>query len=63
MPRKPVWQEKNNYLVIWQEGFKPHWQEYVGARNAITGYRQLRRIHGNECRLVKVVLDYGEEVV
>lgn len=62
MPKKPVLPETNEYLVVWSERGIPHWVEYVGAKLAVEGYRYLRTIHGDNCRLVKVVLNYGQEI-
>ena len=62
MPKKPVFKDYPNYLVVYQYNGVTYTQECVGARIAIDTYRQLRAIYGNSCRLAKVVLSYGEEV-
>lgn len=62
MPKKPVFKDYPNYLVVYQYNGVTHTQECVGARVAVDVYRQLRGIYGDNCRLVKVVLNYGEEV-
>lgn len=62
MPLKRTAPEINSFLVIWWENNSPHWQEYVGYKNAVDGYRYLRQLHGDNCRIAKVVVDYGVEV-
>ena len=62
MPRKPVFKESNNYIVIWYENGKAHFTEFVGAKCAVDGYRFIRKLHGDDVRLTTVVLNYGEEV-
>ena len=62
MPRKPVFKEKEHYMVLWQRDDFQHWQEYSNAREAVDGYRYFRNLFGNTVRMVKVVFDYGEEV-
>ncbi len=62
MPKKKTFKDYPNYLVIYQYNGQTFTQECVGARVAIDVYRQLRGIYGDNCRLAKVVLNYGEEV-
>lgn len=62
MPKKPTFKESNNYIVLWYENGQLHGTEFIGGKNAVDGYRFLRGLHGDNCRLAKVVLNYGEEV-
>lgn len=62
MPKKRTFPESNTYLVTWVEHGNAHWIEYTGVKLAVDGYRYMRKFHGDNCRLVKVVLNYGTEV-
>ena len=62
MPKKPIFKDSNNYLVIWCEAGKTHFTEFVGAKCAVNGYRFIRKLHGDDVRLTKVVVNYGEEI-
>lgn len=62
MPKKPVIKEIERYMVIWQSGDTQHWTEYANARLAVDGYRYMRKLFGDNVRMVKVVFDYGQEV-
>lgn len=62
MPKKPIFKESNNYVVIYYDNGKPHCTEFIGAKVAINGYRFFRNLYGDNCILAKVVLNYGEEI-
>lgn len=62
MPRKRTPPEPNQYLVTWTEGGFPHWTECIGLKIAISVYRQMREIHGDNVRIAKVLVDYGTEI-
>lgn len=62
MPKKPVFKDYPNYIVVYECNGKTYTQECIGARIAVDVYRQLREYYGDNCRLAKVVLNYGEEV-
>ncbi len=62
MPRKRIPPEPNKYLVTWTEGGFPHWTECVGLKAAISVYRQMREIHGDNVRVAKVLVEYGTEI-
>ena len=62
MPYKRTLRDNNTFLVLYQEYDEYFCHEYNGIKKAVEGYRKLRTLHGDNCRLVKVVADYGEEV-
>ena len=65
MPRKPTIPaipESDDYLVTYTVNGEPHWQEFIGARAAVNGYRLLHQFYGDNVRLVRVVFNYGKEV-
>lgn len=63
MPKKPVLMPvSDQYVVLYIVNGEAHWQEYVGARNAVNGYRLLRQFYGDNVRMTQVVFDYGTEV-
>ena len=62
MPKKPVIKELESYMVLWQSGEMQHWTECTNARLAVEEYRYMRKLFGDNVRVVKVVFDYGQEV-
>ena len=63
MPKKPVaLPTPDRYIVLYTVNGEPHWQEYVGARDAVNGYRLFRQFYGDNVRMTQVVFDYGKEV-
>lgn len=63
MPKKPVaLPTSDRYLVLYTVNGEPHWQEYVGARDAVNGYRLFRQFYGDNVRMSQIVFDYGKEV-
>ena len=49
-------------MVLWQSGENQHWTECTNARLAVDEYRYMRKLFGDNVRMVKVVFDYGQEV-
>ena len=62
MPYKRTLRDNNTFLVIYQKHDEYFYLEYEGIKKAVDGYRRLRTLHGDNCRLLKVVADYGEEI-
>lgn len=65
MPRKCVLPEndaRDVFLVIWNNPNDSNMIECIGLRSAITTYRQMRSVYGDNVRLARVVLSYGTEV-
>lgn len=62
MPKKQTFKDYPNYLIVWVYNGVTHTVEAVGARVAVDVYRQARNLYGNNVRMAKVVLNYGEEV-
>ena len=62
MPKKPVIKELESYMVLWQSGDNQHWTECTNARLAVDEYRYMRKLFGDNVRMVKVVFDYGQKV-
>ena len=63
MPKKPVaLPTSDRYVVLYTVNGEPHWKEYVGARDAVNGYRLFRQFYGDNVRMTQVVFDYGKEV-
>ena len=62
MPKKNTFKDYPNYLIVWEYNGITHTTEAIGARIAVDVYRQARSLYGNNVRMAKVVLNYGEEV-
>ena len=63
MPKKPVFKESDRYVVIYTDwGGTTCTEEKMGAKAAVNAYRNFREYYGDNVRLAKVVLNYGEEV-
>lgn len=63
VPKKPVaLPVSDHYVVLYTVNGDPHWQEYIGARDAVNGYRLFRQFYGDNVRMTQVVFDYGKEV-
>lgn len=54
--------DSNKYLVMYPYEGKLYVEEILGAQAAVAGYREFKRRYGNFVRLVRVVVDYGEEI-
>lgn len=53
---------RDTFVVLYEVNGKKYQQEYVGLRNAVTGYRQFRSMYGDICRMARVILNYGVEI-
>lgn len=63
MPKKPIAIPRSNeYIVLYTVNGEQHWQEYVGAREAVDGYRLFRKFYGDNVRLTQVIFNHGQEV-
>lgn len=65
MPRKPYFERERPYevwIVIWSYNGETLTKEFFTANSAVKGYRELRGVYGDNVRLTKVVLNYGEEI-
>ena len=65
MPKKATLPENDTrdaFLVIWERDYQKHVVEYVGLRNAVAGYRSMRKLYGDTVRLARVVVSYGVEI-
>lgn len=54
--------KKQTYVLIYGSGSSVVCLNYYNARAAIAAYREAKKIYGDNIRLAKVVVDYGEEV-
>lgn len=62
MPRKPVFKDYPQFLVMYTFNGVTHTTECIGAKIAVDMYRSLRKTYGDNVRIAKVVVNYGEEV-
>lgn len=65
MPKRCVLPEndvRDTFIVLYESNDTKYQQEYVGLKNAVTGYRYLRSIYGDRCRMTRVILNYGVEI-
>ena len=63
MPKKCTLRETNNYIISYTtpDG-RNTWYEVVGAKLAVEEYRYARKLYGDNVRISKVVINYGEEI-
>lgn len=63
MPRKPFLVPKSEkYVLILFNNGSYMCYEYFTAPSAVSAYREYRKSYGDNIRLTKVVIDYGEEI-
>lgn len=62
MPKKPVLDYVDKYIVLYTVNSNPHWQEYTNPKLAVEGYRMFREYYGDNVRMARIVFDYGKEV-
>lgn len=62
MPKKRTFKENNTYVVLYYHDGMPDIATYVGAKAAVDGYRFFQSIYGPTTQLLKVVINYGEEI-
>lgn len=65
MPKKltlPENDTRDSFVVLFHFNGTDHQQEYVGLRNAVIGFRQLRHMYGDNTRLARVIVNYGQEI-
>ena len=60
--KKSRFPEYNKYVVIYGSGDTTCVLTYANVRAAVEAYRYAVEIYGDEVRLAKVVLDYGDQV-
>lgn len=62
MPKKPVFNQKDKYLLFWSYANIRGEEYYYSAASAVNAYRHKRKEYGDNVCLLKVVVDYGEEI-
>lgn len=50
------------YVIVYQENARPMIEQCSSFKIAVDEYRMFRRMCGDAVRLLKVVVDYGEEI-
>lgn len=65
MPKKLYFErvrEYDTWVVIFSYNGNTYTKEFFTANSAVKGYRELRGVYGDNVRLAKVVLNYGDEI-
>ena len=62
MPRKSRFPEYNKYVIIYGSGTNVVCLNYSNAKAAVEAYRIAVKTYGDDVRLTKVVLDYGDTI-
>lgn len=62
MPKKPYFSKNKNYVVCWIGDHGWDFAEFTDLKIALNAYGVMKQVHGKSCRLMRVLLDYGEEI-